>query len=73
MTRSVQARLSRLEAATPSPGRIVPMFVWGKSDAEVAAEQADLVRRGVASPRDKFQVFTWMEEAEMPPLRTPGG
>jgi hypothetical protein len=58
---TVQARLSRLEAGAPQPGRIVTMFVWGKTEGEIQAEQADMVRRGLASPSDKFQVFTWLE------------
>ena len=37
------------------------MFVCGKTEAEIEAEQADMVRSGGASPRDMFQVFTWME------------
>ncbi len=42
------------------------MFAWGKTEAEIEAEQADMVRRGVASPSDKFQVFTWMHPIDMP-------
>lgn len=67
MSRTVQARLSKLEAAAPPPGRVVPMFVWGKTEAEIAVEQADMIRRGLASPRDRFQVFTWLEPTDMPP------
>ena len=61
MSRAVQARLLRLEAAALPPGRVVPMFAWGKSDAEIEAEQAEMVRCGLASPSDEFQVFTWMD------------
>jgi hypothetical protein len=42
------------------------MFAWGKTDAEIEAEQADMVRRGVASAHDTFQVFTWLESTDMP-------
>ena len=55
MSRAVQARLSRLEAAAPAPGRVIAMFMWRKTDAEILAEQADMVRRGLASPGDNFQ------------------
>ena len=65
MSRTVQARLAKLEAAAPPSGRVVAMFAWGKSDAEIEAEQAEMVRCGLASPTDEFQVFTWMEPTEM--------
>ncbi len=58
MSRTVQARLSK---AAPPFGRVIAMFAWGKTDVEIEAEQADMVRRGLASPSDVFQVFTWME------------
>ena len=51
MSRAVQARLSRLEAAAPQPGRVVAMFAWGITEAEIEAEQADMVRRGLAPAR----------------------
>ena len=61
MSRPVQARLAKLEAAAPAPGHVIPMFAWGKTKAEIEAEQANMVRRGLASPGDNFQVFTWMD------------
>jgi hypothetical protein len=42
------------------------MFALGKTEAEIEAEQTDMVPRGVASPGDAFQVFTWMGAADMP-------
>ena len=66
MSKTVQARLLRLEAAALPPGRVVAMFAWGKTDAEIEAEQADMNRCGVASQSDTFQVFTWMEPTSMP-------
>ncbi len=65
MSKAVQARLSRLEAAAPPTGRVIAMFAWGKTEAEIEAEQADMVRRGLASANDTFQVFTWMEATDM--------
>jgi hypothetical protein len=65
MSRPVQARLAKLEAAAPPSGRVIAMFAWGKTQAEIEAEQADMVRSGLASPSDTFQVFTWMEPTEM--------
>ncbi len=66
MSRTVHARLSKLEAAAPPPGRVIAMFAWGKTEAEIEAEQADMMRRGDASPSDTFQVFTWLEPTGMP-------
>ena len=62
MTRMLHARLRKLEATrSPAPG-IVPIWAWGKTDEQVEAEKAELVRSGRASPSDHFMVFTSMSD-----------
>jgi hypothetical protein len=48
------------------------MFAWRRTQAEIAAEQADMIRRGDASRGDTFQVFTWLEATDMPSALSAG-
>ena len=64
MSRATKSRLAKLEAAAAPKGRRIPLFFWGKSEAEIAAMQEDLLRSRDATPNDTFLLFTWMEPSE---------
>jgi hypothetical protein len=61
MSRTLTARLRKLEATRTPAARVVTLWGWGKTEEEIEAEKAELVRLGRASASDHhFMVFTWM-------------
>jgi hypothetical protein len=60
MSRTLTARLRKLEATRTPAARSVILWGWGKTEEEIEAEKAELVRLGRASTSDHFMVFTWM-------------
>ena len=60
MSRTLTARLRKLEATRTPAARVVTLWGWGKTEEEIEAEKAELVHLGRASASDHFMVFTWM-------------
>ena len=60
MSRTLTARLRKLEATRTPAARVVTLWGWGKTEEEIEAEKAELVHLGRASASDHFTVFTWM-------------
>jgi hypothetical protein len=57
MSRTLLARLAKLEASKGKGGRVVPLFTGGGDKADVEAKKAEMIRNGEASERDIFVVF----------------
>jgi hypothetical protein len=61
MSRPLSRRLTRLEAAEAA-GRVVALFLKGRSPGDVDAEKARRIRTGDATERDSFFVIRTIYE-----------
>lgn len=62
--RTLITRLERLEATSTPPGRVVPIWAYGRDRDDIAAEVEALKRAGGMTDHDHLYLITWMDSVE---------